>query len=75
MHMVWMTHPNLPDQPIRVPESAVPIHRGSGWQTFTESGSPEPEPGSAVPAPPLPAEDLAFVPGAKGAVKPKSVKE
>lgn len=28
-----MTHPSLPGQPIDVPDSAVDIHRHSGWMT------------------------------------------
>lgn len=64
MSMVWMTHPNLPDQPIHVTEESVPIYRGSGWQTFTESGADEPEP--PQPAPALAPADIDFTPGHSG---------
>jgi hypothetical protein len=42
-----MTHRNLPGQPIDVPETAVPIHRRSGWRTADEEGTEK-----ATPAPP-----------------------
>lgn len=42
MSTVRMTHPDLPDQPIEVPESAVPIHRRSGWRTAEDDGTSEP---------------------------------
>lgn len=44
-----MTHPDLPGQEIEVPETAVPIHRGSGWRTADET-PPERQP-AEVPAP------------------------
>lgn len=31
MNTVRMSHPELPDQEIAAPESAVPIHRAAGW--------------------------------------------
>jgi hypothetical protein len=37
---VWLVHPNLPGQPIRVREQAVPTYRASGWQV---EPTPEPE--------------------------------
>ena len=33
---VVMSHPNLKDQPIRVADSAVPIHELSGWALSNE---------------------------------------
>lgn len=33
MRRVRMTHPNLPDQEIHVPEKAVSGHQNIGWQT------------------------------------------
>lgn len=33
---VVMSHPNLKGQPIRVSESAVPIHELSGWAVSNE---------------------------------------
>lgn len=36
METAWMTHPNLPGQPIEVPKSAVTIHSHSGWTLMDE---------------------------------------
>jgi hypothetical protein len=35
--MPKMTHPDLPGDEIDVAESAVPIHRQSGWETADEN--------------------------------------
>lgn len=35
--MPKMTHPDLPEAEIDVFESAVPIHRQSGWRTADET--------------------------------------
>lgn len=43
---VYLEHPDLPGQGIRVRPSAVPTHRASGWQIADE---PQPEP-KAEPA-------------------------
>jgi hypothetical protein len=34
--MKRMTHPDLPDTVIEVPESAVPIHAASGWVAMSK---------------------------------------
>jgi hypothetical protein len=39
MATVTMRHPDLPDQPISVPASAVPHHRASGWETVDDTPS------------------------------------
>lgn len=31
MKTVWLAHPDLPDQPIEVPEQSVTIYSHSGW--------------------------------------------
>lgn len=46
---VRMTHPDLPDAEIEVAESAVAVHRASGWRTDDENGSRPP----ATPPPPV----------------------
>lgn len=39
--MVRMTHPDMPDvDAIDVAESAVPVHRQSGWRTEDETSPP-----------------------------------
>jgi|SRR5215471_15380094 len=35
--LVTMTHPDLPDQPIHVPEDVVPGHEDSGWVRQAEN--------------------------------------
>lgn len=44
---VRMEHPDLPGQPITVPESAVPHHAAAGW---VEAPEPEPTPRKAPTA-------------------------
>ncbi|NUP19876.1 MAG: hypothetical protein HOZ81_28110 [Streptomyces sp.] len=37
MSDVTMTHPDLPDQPITVPEESVPHYQASGWELAKET--------------------------------------
>lgn len=50
---VRMEHPDLPGQPINVPERAVPHYAASGW---AEAPEPEPAP-RKTPTAPAAAED------------------
>lgn len=53
--LVTCDHPELPDQPITIPESVVPGHRALGWVPREPGEEPEPElvgppaDGSSVP--------------------------
>lgn len=49
-HMVPMTHPNLPDQPIEVLPEQVPAFEDSGWATDgATADDPPPVPPVADP--------------------------
>lgn len=39
-----MIHPDLPDQPIRVREDAVPHHQAAGWQIADAPATPTKRP-------------------------------
>lgn len=43
METVWIVHPDLPDQPVQVPKTALPFHRLSGWMTLEEAGLSTPK--------------------------------
>lgn len=59
MDTVTMRHPNLPDQNITVPVTAVPHHQASGWEVLEEDTptTAAPDAKAAPAAEPLPAED------------------
>ncbi len=48
---VYLEHPDLPGQGIRVRKSAVPTHRASGWQRADEP-PPPPKPAAEPDTPP-----------------------
>lgn len=45
MSDVRMRHPDLPDQEVSVPESAVPHHAAAGWQRV-----PDDPPADSIPS-------------------------
>lgn len=38
---VWIEHPDLPGQPVEVPELAVPHYRAAGWVVTEPSAKPK----------------------------------
>lgn len=63
MAMVWMTHPDLPDQPIHVDEQLVASRRAAGWRTYSEINRAGEEPQPEVrDEKPLEPADLEFQP-------------
>jgi hypothetical protein len=52
----WIEHPDLPGQPVEVPDIAVPHYRASGWQVTEAPPKPpklprEDKPADTQPAP------------------------